>query len=122
GMPAALPFRDASSRDVFTAIARLANISLIFDSACRETPVTVDLRNTTLDDALGTVAGATRTFFRVAAAKTVVVIPDTPAKRREYEEEVARTSYLSNAGLQETMDLLRMLLDPRRLSPAPAAS
>src|SRR5262249_6873381 len=116
-MPATLTFRDATSRDVFTAIARLANISLIFDSAFRDTPVTVDLRNTTLEDALNTVAGATRTFFRVTAPKTVVVIPDTPAKRREYEEEVVRTFYLSNADLKETMDLLRMVLDARRISP-----
>ena len=85
-MPASLTFRDATSRDVFTAISRLANISVIFDSAFRDTPVTVDLRNASLDDALGTVAGATRTFFRVTAPKTIVVIPDTPAKRREYEE------------------------------------
>ena len=51
-MPASLTFRDATSRDVFTAISRLANISVIFDSAFRDTPVTVDLRNATLDDAL----------------------------------------------------------------------
>src|SRR5438093_1972216 len=121
-MPASLTFRDASSRDVFTAIARLANISLIFDSAFRDAPVTVDLRNATLDDALNTVAGATRTFFRVAAPKTVVVIPDTPAKRREYEEEVVRTFYLSNADLKETMDLLRMVLDARRISPTTATN
>src|SRR5436190_1125093 len=116
-MPATLTFRDAASRDVFTAIARLANISLIFDSAFRDTPVTVDLRNATLEDALGSVASATRTFFRVTAPKTVVVIPDTPAKRREYEEEVVRVFYLSNADLKETMDLLRMVLDARRISP-----
>ncbi len=121
-MPASLTFRDASSRDVFTAIARLANISLIFDSSFRESPVTVDLRNATLDDALSTVAGATRTFFRVAAAKTVIVIPDTPAKRREYEEEIVRTFYLSNADLKETMDLLRMVLDARRISPTTATN
>jgi len=116
-MPAALTFRDASSRDVYTAIARLANISIIFDSAFRETPVSVDLRDSTLDDALNAVAGATRTFYRVQAPKTVVVIPDTPAKRREYEEEVVRTFYLSNADLKETQDLLRMVLDARRISP-----
>jgi len=121
-MPASLTFRDATSRDVFTAIARLANISLIFDSAFRDTAVTVDLRNATLEDALGTVAGATRTFFRVSAPKTVVVIPDTPAKRREYEEEVVRTFYLSNADLKETMDLLRMVLDARRISPTTATN
>jgi general secretion pathway protein D len=121
-MPASLTFRDASSRDVFTAMARLANIGIIFDSAFRETPVTVDLRNATLDDALNTVAGATRTFFRVTAPRTVVVIPDTPAKRREYEEEVVRTFYLSNADLKETMDLLRMVLDARRISPTTATN
>ena len=121
-MPAALTFRDASSRDVFVTIARLANISLIFDTAFRDSPVSVDLRNATLDDALNTVAGATRTFFRVAAPKTVVVIPDTPAKRREYEEEVVRTFYLSNADLKETMDLLRLVLDARRISPTTATN
>ena len=121
-MPASLTFRDASSRDVYAAISRLANISLIFDSSFRDAPVTVDLRNTTLEDALSTIAGATRTFFRVTAPKTIVVIPDTPAKRREYEEEIVRTFYLSNADLKETMDLLRMVLDARRISPTTATN
>src|SRR5213078_1692859 len=88
----------------------------------RENPITVDLRNSTLEDALNTVAGATRTFFRVTAPKTVLVIPDTPAKRREYEEEIVRTFYLSNADLKETMDLLRMVLDARRISPTTATN
>ena len=121
-MPASLTFREASSRDVFTAIARFANISIVFDPAFRDAPVTVDLRNASLEDALNTVAGATRTFFRVTAPRTVVVIPDTPAKRREYEEEVVRTFYLSNADLKETMDLLRMVLDARRISPTTATN
>src|SRR5947208_481974 len=48
-MPASLTFRDASSRDVFTTIARFGDISLIFDPSFRETAITVDLPNTTLD-------------------------------------------------------------------------
>jgi general secretion pathway protein D len=121
-MPASLTFREASSRDVFTAIARLANIGLIFDQSFRETPITVDLRNATLEDALNTLSGATRTFFHVTAAKTIVVIPDNPAKRREYEEEIVKTFYLSNADLKETMDMLRIVLDARRISPTTAAN
>jgi general secretion pathway protein D len=58
----------------------------------------------------------THTFFRVTAKNTVTVIPDTQAKRREYEEDVVRTFYLSNADLKETMDLLRLVLDARRIS------
>ena len=121
-MPATLIFRDARSRDVFTAIARFADISLIFDPAFRDEPVTVDLRSTTLDDALNTVAGATRTFFRVTAPRTIAIIPDTPAKRREYEEEIVRTFYLSNADLKETMDLLRLVIDARRVAPITATN
>jgi general secretion pathway protein D len=116
-MPASLIFREASSREVFLSIAKFADISLAFDPAFREAPVTVDLRNATLEDALGAISGLTRTFFRVTAPRTVLVIPDTPAKRREYEEEVVRTLYVSNADLKETMDLLRMVLDARRISP-----
>jgi hypothetical protein len=57
-MPDSLTFREASSRDVFTAIARFAGISLIFDPAFREAPITVDLRNATADDALVVAGGA----------------------------------------------------------------
>jgi general secretion pathway protein D len=101
---------------------RFAGISLIFDSTFRDTPVTVDLRNTSLPDALTTVTSATRTFFRVTSPQTVVIVPDTPAKRREYEEEIIRTFYLSNADLKETMDLLRLILDARRISPITATN
>src|SRR4029077_2106563 len=86
------------------------------------TPITVDLRNASLDDALNTVSGTTRTFIRVTPPRTIAVIPDTPAKRREYEEEVVRTFYLSNADLKETMDLLRMVIDARRVAPTTAAN
>src|SRR4029079_12866131 len=44
------------------------------------------------------------------------------AKRREYEEEVVRTFYLSNADLKETIDMLRLVVDARRLSPITATN
>lgn len=121
-MPASLVFREAGSRDVFLAIARFAGLSIVFDPTFREAPVTIDLRNATLEGALTSVADATRNFYRVTGARAVLVIPDTPAKRREYEEEVVRTFYLSNVDLKETMDLLRMVLDARRVSPVTATN
>ncbi len=119
-MPASLTFREASSQLVFQTIAQFGNVSVGFDPAFRAVPVTVDLRNTSLEDALGAVADQTRTFFRVTGPRTVLVIPDTPAKRGEYEEEVVQPFYLSNADLKEAMDLLRMTLDARRISPLTA--
>ena len=37
-----LTFRDASSRDVYTALARFANINIVFDPQCRDQPVTIE--------------------------------------------------------------------------------
>ncbi|HEV8317783.1 MAG TPA: secretin N-terminal domain-containing protein [Vicinamibacterales bacterium] len=121
-LPESLTFRDAGSRDVYTAMARFANINVVFDPQFRDQPVTVDLRNTTLADALTSVSTATRNFYRVTAARTITIIPDTPAKRREYEEEVVRTFYLSNADLKETIDLLRIVIDARRIAPIAATN
>jgi general secretion pathway protein D len=121
-LPSSLVFRDASSRDVLTALARFANVNITFDPAFRETPLTLEVRNSTLEDALNSVTATTRTFYRVTAPRTVTIVPDTPAKRREYEEEIVRTFYLSNAELKETIDLLRIVVDARRVAGMPGTN
>jgi general secretion pathway protein D len=119
-LPASLVFRDASVRDIYTVIARFANVNIIFDPTFRDDRITIDLSNVTLDQALMAVSSATRNFYKVTAQRTVTVIPDTAAKRREYEEEVVRTFYLSNADLKETIDMLRIVVDARRIAPLTA--
>ena len=121
-VPASLVFRAASSRDVFTALARFADINVVFDPAFRDVPVSLDLRNTTFENALVSLTAATQTFYRVTAPRTVTVIPNTPAKQREYEEDIIRTFYLSNADLKETIDLLRVVADIRRIAPVAATN
>ena len=121
-LPASLTFRDASARDVYTAIARFANLNIVFDPQFRDQPVTIDLRNASVQAALEAISTATRNFYRVTAQRTVTVVPDTPAKRTEYEEEIVRTFYLSNADVKETLDLLRIVIDNRRLAPITATN
>ena len=115
-LPDSLVFREASARDVFSAIGKFANISIVFDPTYRDQTVSIDLRKAPLDQALTSVTAATRTFWRVTADRTVTIVPDTQAKRREYEEEVVRTFYLSNADLKETIDILRIVVDARRIA------
>jgi general secretion pathway protein D len=112
----------ASSRDVFTLLAKLADVSIVFDPAFQDAPVSIDLHDSTFGEALTALAASTGNFYRVTAPRTITIIPDTPAKRREYEEEVVRTFYLSNADLKETMDLLRIVIDARRIAPMTATN
>ncbi len=121
-LPDSLVFREASSRDVFAAIGRFAEVSILFDPAFRAAPLSIDLRNTSLRNALQAVAAATGSFVRMTAPRTITIIPDTPGKRQEYQWEVVRTFYLSNADLEETIALLRIVMDLRRLAPISATN
>ena len=115
-LPDSLVFSQASSRAVFTAIAKFANLNIVFDPAFRDDTISIDLRNTTLSEALAAVTSSTRTFYRVTAQRTITVIPDTAQKRREYEELIVRVFYLSNADVKEAIDLLRIVADVRQVS------
>ena len=119
-LPDSLIFRDASTRDIFSALGQFADVNIIFDPSFVDERVSVDLRGATLSTALTSLSRSTRNFYRVTAPQTVTVIPDTPAKRREYEQEVVQTFYLSNADVAETIDLLRLVVDLRRLAPVTA--
>jgi len=110
--------RQVSSRDLYLIIATMAKISVTFDSAFRETqtPATL-LENMTLKQALDAVARATGTFYQVTSSTSIVVVPDTPAKRRDYAQEEMRTFYIRNADLKETLDALRIVGDLRTIQP-----
>jgi general secretion pathway protein D len=110
--------RLVSSRDLYLTIATLGHISVTFDSAFREATTQPSLlADMSLRQALDTVARATSTFYQVTGPGTIVVAPDTPAKRREYTQEEFRTFYIRNADLKETVDALRVVGDLRQIQP-----
>lgn len=115
-LPESVVFRDANARDIYSAIGKFTNISVLFDPTFRDQPISIDLRNEPLGEALNKLSAATRNFWRSTGDRGIIVAPDTAAKRREYEEEVYRTFYLSNADLKETIDILRIVVDARRIA------
>lgn len=107
---------NGSSRELFSFVGKLADISVVFDPQFNDRQINIDLRNRTLPQALQAISTSTRNFYQVTAPGTVTIIPDTPAKRQEYEEEIVSIFPLSNADLKEVSDLLRIVVDNRRLS------
>jgi general secretion pathway protein D len=107
---------NGSARALYSFMGKQADISVVFDPQYTDREINIDLRNQTLEQALTSVSASTRNFYQVTAPRTVTIIPDTPAKRQEYEEEVVGIFPLSNADLKEVSDLLRIVIDNRRLS------
>jgi general secretion pathway protein D len=122
GEPLGLSFRNASLREAYQALGRVAGVNFIFDPQFQDQTITIDLRDVPFEQALTALGSVGRTFYRVAESHIVNVIPDTPAKRRDYEQQVVRTFFLSNADLKETIDLLRIVLGARRVAPLPGAN
>jgi len=116
-MPPVLTF-NGSSRDVFVALGMIGNVSVVFDPQFLAQPVSLNVTGGSFEDALLAVAGAARAFYQVTGERTITVAPDTPEKRAEYEQEIVRVFYLSNADLDEMIDLLRIVVDARRIAPA----
>ncbi len=104
---------------VFDTIGKLAGLTVIYDPDFPARRITVELNNVTLEQALEIVSLESKAFVKPVTENIVFVIPDQPQKRRDYEEQVVRTFYLSNTvqpqDLTEIVTGLRQLLDLKRI-------
>ena len=120
--PLGLSFRNASLRETYLALGRAAGVNFVFDPQFQDQTISIDLRDVAFEQALSVLGSVGRTFHRVLDARVVRVIPDTAANRRDNEQQVVRTFFLSNADLKDTIDLLRIVLGARRVAPLPGAN
>jgi len=120
--PLGLSFRNASLREAYQALGKTVGVNFVFDPEFRDQTINVDLKDVPFDQALNALSTVGKTFYRVVDSRIVQVVPDTPAKRREMEQQVVKTFFLSNADLKETIDLLRIVLGARRIAPLPGAN
>jgi general secretion pathway protein D len=104
---------------VFDTIGKLAGLTIIYDPDFPARRIPVDLNNVTLEQALDIVSLESKAFWKPVTENIIFVIPDQPQKRRDYEEQVIKTFYLSNTvqpqDLTEVVTGLRQLLDLKRI-------
>jgi len=109
----------ADAKVVFDTIGKLAGLTVIYDADFPARRITVDLNNLTLEQALEVVSLESKAFTKAITENIIMVIPDQAAKRKDYEEEVLKTFYLSNTvtpqDLTEILTGLRQLFDLKRV-------
>src|SRR5438309_4116973 len=84
------------SDTVYRTIGQLAGINVLFDPDYTPRQIKVELNGVTLEDALEITALESKTFWRPVTGNTIFVAQDNPAKRKELEQSVLKTFYLSN--------------------------
>ena len=107
------------ARVVYETIAKLAGLSVIFDPDFTSRRITVDFPSVTLEQALDAVSLESKAFWKPVTSNIIFVAQDQPQKRKDLDDEVVQTFYLSNTltpqDLTEVVNGLRVLLDLHRL-------
>src|SRR5260370_40022306 len=107
------------AKKVFDTVGKLAGLTFIDapDFAARR--IKVELSNVTLEQALEIVSLESKALVKAGTENIIFVIPDQPQKRRDYEEQIVSTLYVSNTvqpqDLTEIVTGLRQLLDLKRI-------
>ncbi len=112
--PITLEFRDAPLRAVFELISKRTGLNFVFD---RDVPpdakATVFVRDTSIDDVIHFVLVTNQLERKVLNDNTVLIYPDTPAKRASYKELTVKSFYLANADVKQTANMVRQLVKTR---------
>jgi len=104
---------------VYDTIGKLAGLTVIYDPDFPARRITTELNNVTLEQALDIVSLESKAFWKPVTENIIMVVQDQPQKRKDYEEQLVKTFYLSNTvqpqDLTEIVTGLRQLLDLRRI-------
>ena len=109
----------AKSDVIYQTVGKLAGINVLFDMEYQPKEARIELNGVTLEDALQIISFETKTFWRPVTPNTIFVAQDSPAKRKELEQNVIKTFYLSNLSqpteLQDVQNALRQILELSRV-------
>jgi general secretion pathway protein D len=116
----------ADSKVIYETIGKLAGINVLFDPDYTSRQIKVDLNSVSLEEALEIVALESKTFWRPVTPNTIFIAADNPSKRKDLEQSVIKTFYLSNLSqpteLQDVVNALRQILEISRIQPLPSES
>jgi general secretion pathway protein D len=107
-------------KDIYRALGNAYGINILFDQAVKDDRIAIELRDVTAQQALERVMQAANHFYKVLDEKTIIVVPDNPQARRDYEDLVIRTFYLSNGDAEQVTNVIRTMLEARNVFPLKA--
>jgi general secretion pathway protein D len=114
----------ATADNVYRTIGKLGGINVLFDLDYKPQKITIELNDVMVREALRMVAMESKTFWRPISSTAIFVASES--KRKEFESNVLKTFYLTNATmpseLQEVVGTLKGILDINRIQVNPTRS
>lgn len=116
--PISLEFPKAQSIfKIYQALGKAFGINVLFDPQLKDQELAIELREVTAQTALETLMRAAGHFYKVIDERTILIAADNPQNRKNYEDLVIQTFFLSNADAKNVVSLIRSLIGTRNMLP-----
>jgi general secretion pathway protein D len=113
--PITLNFKNTNIKEVFELLSKLSGINILFDEEIKAQPVTVFVKDVSFQYAMNLLLSTNKLFMKKLNADTIIIIPKTKAKMDQYQDLVMKTFYLNNAKSKDVVNLLRSMLDTKKV-------
>ncbi len=119
--PISLSFpQERPIKEIYRALGNAFGINILFDQAVKDDRIAIELKDVTAQQALERVMQAANHFYKALDEHTIIVVPDNPQARRDYEDLVIRTFYLSNGDAEQVTNVVRTMIEARNVFPLKA--
>ena len=113
--PITLNFKNTNIKDVFEFLSKLSGINILFDEEVKAQPVTVFVKDVSFQHALNLLLSTNKLFMKKISADTIIIVPKSKTKTDQYQDLAVRTYYINNAKSKEMVNLLRSMLDIKKV-------
>jgi general secretion pathway protein D len=110
---------ETNVKKIYSYLGTASGINIIFDPQLKDDKFAVDLHGVTFQKGLETVLRQAGHFYKVIDEKTIIIAQDNAQNRKEYEDLVIRTFFLSNGDVKDVSAMIRSILDLRRVGTIP---
>lgn len=111
-----LQFRDAPTKMMFEVLARQTGINFVLDKDVKsDGRTTIFVQDVPIEEAIDLVIYQNALARQVLSSNMVLIFPNTPAKLKEYEDQIIHTFYLTNAAPKDVESLLKSMLSAKTL-------
>jgi general secretion pathway protein D len=111
-----LQLRDAPTKMVFEVLQRETGINFILDKDVKsDTKTSIFVQDLPVEDAIDLVLEQNQLARQILADNMVMIYPNTTAKQKDYEQQIVRTFYLTNATPKDVEGMLKTVLGAKTL-------
>jgi general secretion pathway protein D len=111
-----LQLRDAPTKMVFEVLARETGINFILDKDIKpDGKTTIFVQDVPVEQAIDLVLDQNALARQILSDNMVLIYPNVAAKQKDYEQQLVRTFYLTNAAPKDVESMLKTVLGSKNM-------